>query len=68
MDVNYKIIAVVYCVVIILVTSDFIMNLILGVFCEVFKEERLASEKQKEKELEEELKKYNEDSDASALS
>lgn len=56
MDVNYKAIAVIYCVVIILVTSDFIINLILGVFCEVFKEVRLIAEKRKQQELEEELK------------
>ena len=46
MDVNYKIIAIIYCIIIILVTSDFIMNLILGVFTEVFKDnrERIARE------------------------
>ena len=32
------------------------MNLVLGVFCQVFKEVRLESEKLKEQELEEELK------------
>lgn len=55
MDVNYKFIGVIYCVVIILITSDFIINLILGVFCEVFKEVRLESESSKIKELEKEL-------------
>lgn len=58
MDVNYKFIAVIYCVVIILLTSDFLINLILGVFCEVFKEVRLETEKNKIEELEKELKKY----------
>lgn len=45
MDVNYKFIAILYCVVIILLTSDFIMNLIIGVFCDVFKQARLEQEK-----------------------
>ena len=37
MDVDYKPIAILYCVVIILITSDFLINLVLGVFIEVFK-------------------------------
>ena len=46
MDVHYGFLAVIYSFVIILLTSDFIMNLILGVFTEVFKDnrERIARE------------------------
>ena len=45
MDVNYKPIAIIYSVLIIMVTSDFLMNLILGVFIDVFKEVRFNAEK-----------------------
>ena len=38
MDVNYRFVAVLYAVLIIIVTSDFLMNIVLGVFCEVFKD------------------------------
>ena len=52
MDVSYKFIAVIYAVIIIVVTSDFIVNIILGVFCEVFKDAKLKNDIQKIKELE----------------
>ena len=52
MDVNYKFIAVLYAVVIIIVTSDFLMNIVLGVFCEVFKDAKFLNETKKIEELE----------------
>lgn len=51
MDTQWKFIAVIYCVLII-ITSDFIMNLVLGVFCEEFKKEKQRVNDIKLKELE----------------
>lgn len=48
-------IAVLYCSIIILVTADFIMNLILAVFCEAFKKEQQILEQEKLEELEKEF-------------
>lgn len=44
MDVNYTFIGILYSIAIILLTSDFLINLILGVFLDVFKEVRLKTE------------------------
>lgn len=57
MDVKWKALAAIYCVLIIIITSDFIMNLILGVLCNEFKEVRIQIYEQKMKEMEEEEKK-----------
>lgn len=45
MDVNIPIFAVIYCIVVILLTADFLMNLIIGVFGDVFKLKKLENEK-----------------------
>lgn len=39
MDTFTKLIAIIYCFTVILLTADFIMNLILAVFCDSFKKE-----------------------------
>lgn len=45
MDTYSKPVAILYCFLIILMTADFIMNLILAVFCDAFNDEREILEK-----------------------
>lgn len=52
MDAYSKPIAVLFNVIIIIVTADFIMNLILAVFCEAFNKEMQLQDKEKLEELE----------------
>lgn len=52
MDVTYGFVAILYSFLIILVTADFIINLILAVFIEAFKKEQINLDKEKLAELE----------------
>ena len=44
MDVQIEAFAIIFNIGIIIVTADFMMNLILGVFCEAFKKEQQSIE------------------------
>ena len=54
MEVFNRPVAIIYCFLIILVTADFIINLILAVFCESFKKEQANLDKEKLLEIERE--------------
>ena len=41
MDVYNRPVAIIYCFLVVLVISDFLINLILAVFCEAFKKEQV---------------------------
>lgn len=52
MDVYSRPVAIIYCFLVVLVISDFLINLILAVFCEAFKKEQENQDKEKLLEIE----------------